>query len=276
MRKAEAKTTIAAEKTIESPDKSDHFTIKIPRLRFKDNSLNVYLVFTLIIFAFILGMLTNKVLYLQAQLKSGAGALAANAAPTQAVQPTDVPPPAVVNVENGHFPSQGNKDAKVTVVEFSDFQCPFCKQYIDQTAAQIKSTYIDTGKIQFFYRQFPLTTIHPNALKSANAAECAQEQNRFWDYHDILFKNQDTWSPMSADDASAAFVDYANQLGMNGDQFKSCLDSNKYDKNVKDDMAAGTKVQVDGTPAFFINGNRLTGAQPFSEFQTLIDQELKK
>jgi len=280
MKKVVAEKTVSTtKKTNEQPVKqkesaqSDHFTVRIPRFQFKENSLNIYLVFALVIFAFILGMLTNKVMYLQTQVKSGA---LANAAPSQAVQPTDVAPPAVVKVDNGHLPLMGNKDAKVTVVEFSDFQCPFCKQFFDDTFSQIKSQYIDTGKIKFAYRQYPLTTIHPNALQAANATECAQEQNRFWDYHDILFKNQDTWSTLAAADAGNDFVDYATQLGLNADQFKSCLDSSKFDKNVKGDMTAGTKVQVDGTPAFFVNGNRLVGAQPFSEFQKLIDQELKK
>lgn len=250
-----------------------HFTLRIPKLQFKDTTLNVYLVFTLIIFAFILGMLTNKVLYLENQVKNPTAN--ANVAPTDALQPTEAPAQ-IVKVDNGHLPILGNKDAKVTVVEFSDLQCPFCKRYIDDTHDQIKQNYIDTGKIKFVFRHFPLTTIHPNAYASANAAECANEQGKFWDFHDLMFKNQDTWTPQTADDVKASFISYAGQLGMNTDQFATCITSEKYKKNVDEDMSAGQKVQVDGTPAFFVNGYRLTGAQPFSEFEKTIDQELKK
>ena len=229
--------TVRAEPVIEKTEQpKDQFVLRIPRLNFRNGSLNAYLVFVVVIFAFILGMLTNKVLYLENQVKTNANANTAAQANPQAAIPTAVPPPAVVKVDNGHLPR----------------------------------------KVKFAYRQFPLTSIHPNAEKAAEAAECANEQNQFWNFHDQLFQNQDTWAPMAAADAENSFVDYATQLGMDPDQFRSCIDTDKYKKVVDDDEAAGTKVQVDGTPAFFINGNRLVGAQPFSEFQKVIDAELKK
>ena len=269
--------TVRAEPVIEKTEQpKDQFVLRIPRLNFRNGSLNAYLVFVVVIFAFILGMLTNKVLYLENQVKTNANANTAAQANPQAAIPTAVPPPAVVKVDNGHLPLKGDSNAKVTIVEFSDFQCPFCKQYFDQTDSQIQDQYVKTGKVKFAYRQFPLTSIHPNAEKAAEAAECANEQNQFWNFHDQLFQNQDTWAPMAAADAENSFVDYATQLGMDPDQFRSCIDTDKYKKVVDDDEAAGTKVQVDGTPAFFINGNRLVGAQPFSEFQKVIDAELKK
>lgn len=98
-----------------------------------------------------------------------------------------------VTVNDGHLPVLGKKDAKVTIVEFSDFQCPFCKQFFSETLPQLKKEYIDTGKVKLFYRQFPLTSIHPNAQIAAEAAECANEQGKFWEYHDILFTNQASW-----------------------------------------------------------------------------------
>jgi protein-disulfide isomerase len=271
-----AKTIPTETKPLPKSEKAhDHFVLRIPRLNFKNGSLNAYLVFVVVVFAFLLGMLTNKVLFLENQVKNNANANTAAANP-QAAIPTAVPPPAVVKVDNGHLPARGDANAKVTIVEFSDFQCPFCKQYFDQTDSQIQDQYVKTGKVKFYYRQYPLTSIHPNAEKSAEASECANEQNQFWAYHDLLFKNQDTWSPMTSADAENSFVDYATQLGMDADQFRSCIDLGKYKKQVDDDATAGNKVQVDGTPAFFINGNRLVGAQPFSEFQKLIDEELKK
>lgn len=264
--------SVPAEKT---PSK-DHFTLRIPRVGFKQGNLNVYLVFVLIIFAFLLGMLTNKVLYLENELKTGSNANTAAAANAGDALPTTAPPPQVVKVDNGKLPTLGNNDAKVTIVEFSDFQCPFCKRYIDETHEQIKEKYIDTGKVKLAYRHYPLTSIHPNAQKAGEASECANEQDKFWDYHDKLFVEQETWSPLTLTDATNSFVDYAGELGLNTDQFRSCLDSDKYKAAVEADLEAGNKVQVDGTPAFFVNGYRLVGAQPFSEFERVIEEELKK
>lgn len=258
------------------PEKTkDHYNLRIPRLNFKEGNLNVYLVFVLIIFAFLLGMLTNKVLYLENQVKNGtnANAVAANG---QEALPTEPLPPQIVDVENGHLPILGNKDAKVTIVEFSDLQCPFCKRYLDETHEQLKEKYIDTGKVKFAFRHYPLTSIHPNAQISAEASECANEQGKFWEYHDKVFAEQDTWSPLTLTDATNSLVSYAGELGMNTDQFKSCVESEKFKDKVNEDLEAGNKVQVDGTPAFFVNGYRLVGAQPFSEFERVIEEELKK
>lgn len=106
-------------------------------------------------------------------------------------QPTPAPKQ---DVAIGHLPILGNKDAAVTVIEFSDFQCPFCDQFVKNTYPQLKKEYIDTGKIAFAYRHFPLTSIHPNATPAAIASECANEQGKFWEYHDTLFQNQATWA----------------------------------------------------------------------------------
>lgn len=262
-------------KAVEEPkDKAkSHYNLRIPRFNFKQGSLNFYLVLVLIIFSFLLGMLTNKVMYLESQVNNNANAVAANG---QAAVPTEPLPPQIVDVENGQLPILGNDDAKVTIVEFSDFQCPFCKAYIDDTHEQLKEQYIDTGKVKFAYRHYPLTSIHPNAQLAGEASECANEQGKFWEYHDKLFAEQDTWSPQTLADVSNSFVDYAGELGLNTDQFKSCVESEKYKAKVEEDMAAGEQAQVDGTPAFFVNGYRLTGAQPFSEFQRVIEQELSK
>ena len=257
-------------------DKNGYLEIRLPRITFRNTSINVYLVFSLVIFSFLLGMLTNKVLYLE-QLAKGTAALPAQAPSDQAeAGPTYAPPPDHVDVDAGSLPVLGNKDAKVTVVEFSDFECPFCKRHIDQTGSQINDAYIKTGKIAFAYRHYPLVSIHPNAQAAAEASECANEQDAFWKYHDLLFENQATWSSQAQAEATDAFVSYAGDLGLNTEQFRSCFEGRKYQKKVEEDIAAGEAAQVDGTPAFFVNGYRITGAQPFSEFERLIEQELKK
>ncbi len=248
--------------------------IRLPHFTLPSNSAVVFLVFSLIVFAFLLGMMTNKVLYLEKLVKTP------TAAPVPANQqllaaPTAPPAPELVTVENGKLPVLGNKDAQVTVVEFSDFQCPFCKRYFDETYQQVYDEYIKTGKVQFYYRHFPLSTIHPNAQKAAEASECANEQGKFWDYHNLLFRDQDTWSQKTGAEVSVAFIDLAGELGLDTTQFNTCLETGKYGQAVQDDAIAGGKVRVDGTPTFFINGHRLVGAQPFSAIKAAIDAQLK-
>ena len=267
-----------------APHKKDYLELKIPKISFKNSNINYFLVIGLIAFGFIIGMLTNKVLFLQSTLKNNQEALkAVQSAQTNslpAVNPNNLPaptqPPSKITVANGHLPSLGNDNAKVTVVEFSDFQCPFCEQFESQTFPQVNDAYIKTGKIKLVYRHYPLTTIHPNAEKAAEASECANEQGKFWDYHDLLFKNQSTWTALAAPDAASSFTDLAGQLGLDTNQFSSCLSTDKYKQNVLNDISDGNKAGVDGTPTFFINGWRLVGAQPFAQLQQLIDQELKK
>lgn len=253
--------------------KSDYFEIRLPRLKFGNTSINGYLVTTLIIFTFLLGMLTNKVLFLE----KAANLAAAQPTNTQtAVSPTEVPLPQVVKVDNGKLPFLGQTNAKVTVVEFSDFQCPFCKRYFEDTHDQVLKQYVDTGKIKFYYRHYPLTSIHPNAQIAAEASECANEQNKFWGYHDLLFTNQTAWSELTGTDVTSTLTNYAGQLGLDTLQFGTCLNTHKYKDQVDSDLAAGNAVGVSGTPTFFVNGYRMVGAQPFASFQKVIDQELKK
>jgi len=265
------KETVPEVPTEQPKKQPEYFEVKLPRLTFKNTPLNVYLVFTLVLFAFILGMLTNKVIYLEQQAK-----ITPTPVPQQAANAQPTPPQVVKNMGLGKLPLLGNKDAKVKVVEFSDFQCPFCKRYFDDANKQITDTYSKTGKITFAYRHFPLNSIHPNAQKAAEASECANEQGKFWDYHDLLFNNQTTWSPLTGTDVGNSFTDLARQLNLDTDQFRSCLDSDKYKKAVDTDAAAGTAAQVDGTPTFFINGYRIVGAVPFATLQKVIEEELKK
>ncbi len=160
-------------------------------------------------------------------------------------------------------PARGPDNAKVTIVEFSDFQCPFCSRAHD-TVEEVMQAY--AGKVKLVFRQFPLE-FHQDAPKAAEGALCANEQGKFWEFHTALFKNQ---SKLKEEDLK----EHAKGLGLDGAKFAECLSSGKMAAVVKEDMAAGKKVGVSGTPAFFINGVMLSGAQPLEEFKRVIDAEL--
>src|SRR3989338_3148523 len=168
-----------------------------------------------------------------------------------------------VDVSADDDPSKGPKNAKITIIEFSDFQCPYCKK-AEPVIKQVLETYGDD--VRFVYRDFPLS-FHQNAQKAAEAAECADEQGKFWEYHDIIFENQD------ALDVSNLKI-YAANLKLDTAKFNDCMDSEKYVEEVKKDFEDGQKAGVSGTPAFFINGRLLSGAQPFEDFKAVIDEEL--
>lgn len=179
----------------------------------------------------------------------------------------EAPEPAAAKVEIGDDDVLGSDDAPVTIIEFSDYQCPFCSRFWGDTLPQIKSEYIDTGKVKFAYRDFPLNSIHPDAQKAAEAAECAGEQGNYWEMHDKLFEN------IQALD-SASLKRYAQQIGLDANTFNECLDSGAMANEVNQDLAEGQAAGVRGTPAFFINGKLVSGAQPFSVFKQVIDAEL--
>jgi len=173
----------------------------------------------------------------------------------------DLPQPRVQVAADG--PARGPKDAPITIVEFSDFECPYCGAAHD-TVEQVMSTY--AGKVRLVYRQFPLS-FHPHAAKAAEASLCAADQGKFWEYHDVLFKNQKKLEPT---DLKA----HATEVGMDPQKFGQCLDSGDKKKAVDADQQAGLQAGVGGTPAFFINGIFLNGAQPIDEFKKIIDGEL--
>ncbi|HVO42393.1 MAG TPA: DsbA family protein [Aggregatilineales bacterium] len=178
-----------------------------------------------------------------------------------AVQPTQTPVPRQ-KVDPGDGPAWGPADAKVTVVEFSDFQCPYCELFYQQTYPLLKKNYGD--KIRFVFRNFPLPT-HQNAMPAALAAECANEQGKFWDYHDVLFSNQN-------DLTRDGFLRYADQVGIaDKTKFTQCYDSQKYLSKIQTDMNAGEGYFVAGTPTFYINGVFVEGAQPYSVMQEVIE-----
>jgi protein-disulfide isomerase len=173
-------------------------------------------------------------------------------------------PPRLEVAEAGR-PARGPENAPVQIVEFSDFECPFCLRAFP-TVQQLLSTYGD--RVRFVYRHYPLPN-HPNARPAAEASACAHEQGKFWEYHDRLFAAP---GKLSAADLKT----HATELGLNAAQFNACVDSRKYQKDVEADIEAAQQVGVTGTPAFFINGRPLSGAQPFEAFKRIIDEELSR
>ncbi len=156
------------------------------------------------------------------------------------------------------------------IIEFSDYQCPFCRKFREETLDKILETY--EGKVRFVYRDFPLENIHPYAFKAAEAANCAGEQGKYFEYHDLLYEKQSDWSARGEE----AFVEYAQQLSLDVESFETCLASGKYEEEVRKDLQDGINAGVTGTPAFFINGIPLSGAQPFEVFKVIIDSELAR
>jgi protein-disulfide isomerase len=164
-------------------------------------------------------------------------------------------------------PLLGDPNAPVTIIEFSDFQCPFCAEFDASTFPQIKKEYVDTGKAKVVFKNFPLS-FHQFSQSAAEAGECAQEQGKFWEYKETLFENQENLSVEN-------LKKYAKDLGLDAQKFDSCLDSEKFKSEVENDFNEGVAAGIMGTPSFIVGSETLVGAQPFSEFQKAIEQELK-
>lgn len=193
----------------------------------------------------------------QTAAANAAEANAAEAQPTQQVKRYNVP--------TDDDPALGKADAPITIIEFSDYQCPFCRQWHEQVFSKIKETYGD--KVRLVYRDFPLYGLHPEAEAAAEAADCAGEQKDYWDYHNLLFTG-------NKDLGTDTYLSYAQSLKLNTDTFKKCLDDHKYQAEVKADYDYASQLGVRSTPTFFVNGLAVVGAQPFEVFQQVIDMEL--
>jgi protein-disulfide isomerase len=161
---------------------------------------------------------------------------------------------------------KGDKNAPVTIIEFSDYECPFCARFYSDTLSQIDEKYIKTGKVKFVYRDFPLG-FHQNAQKAAEAAECAGEQGKYYEMHDLLFEK-------GVQGGVASFKQYAKQIGLDTGKFDTCLDSGAMAGEIRKDMSDGQKAGVQGTPGFLVNGQLISGAQPFAVFEQVIEAEL--
>lgn len=192
-------------------------------------------------------------------------------------QPEQQAPPTNIKLDlDDDGALKGDADAEVTIIEFSDFECPFCGRFYSETLPQIVKNYIDTGKVNMVYKDFPLP-FHQSAKIAAIASECAEEQGKFWEMHDKLFEGQSSWGNQGPSVSVPAFKQYASDLKLDTNKFNSCLDSEKYASEVDGDMAeAGS--YVSGTPSFFIGNDDgytlLVGAQPFSAFQQAIEDKL--
>ena len=185
-----------------------------------------------------------------------------------------------LKISSGNNPVIGNPDAPITIIEFSDFQCPFCARFHIQTLPIIMDEYINEGKVKLVFRDFPIQSIHPNAVPASVAAECANEQGKFKEMHDMLFERQNEWNNQETSGAIELFNQYAREMELKQEQFESCLTSAKYVEEIKKDLNDGRTYGITGTPGFFIGNDEigfveLKGAQPFESFKKVIDSQLK-
>lgn len=214
----------------------------------------------LVVLAFVFGIATGYVVWGRPQIQ------AQTVVDNQlAAVVTQVPQYTRYDVPFDGFPGLGPVDAPIVIVEFSDFQCPFCKRFHDETYRQLLAAY--PGKIRFVYRHLPLTSIHPEAFPSAEASMCANDQNVFWEYHDKLFENQDTLG-------RNLYMQIAATLKLDTTAFEECLNTGKYKELIRKDSDFALNLGVQSTPTFFINGLALVGAQPLETFKQVIDREL--
>ncbi len=174
--------------------------------------------------------------------------------------------PLRANVSSSGEPSRGAEQAPVTIIEFSDFQCPYCRNFSTTLARVLKDFGPD---VRLVYRQLPLIEIHPMAEKAAEASLCAQDQGKFWELHDLMFKDQ---ANLKVDDLKAK----AASLGIDASSFNTCLDSGKYAEKIRQDIRDGAVVGASGTPAWFINGRFFSGALPYEQVAATIKEELQK
>lgn len=168
--------------------------------------------------------------------------------------------------------SVGDPNAPVTIIEYTDYQCPFCSRHFTNTYSEIKKNFIDTGQVYYIFKDFPLTNIHPQAVIAAEAARCAGDQDAYVEMHEILFNTQGQWQGRS--DAADLFSGYATELGLDAGTFDTCLASGQHEAAVYADLEEGSSLGVTGTPAFFINGHSMSGAQPYPIFEQAINQFL--
>jgi len=197
----------------------------------------------------------------------------------QAQAPAQPTAPQTFQVSLEDDPFKGDPNAPVTIVEFSDFQCPFCSRFFDQTLPLIEENYINTGKVKLVYKDLPLDNLHPNARPAHIAAECADEQGKFWEYHDALFEKQSEWQRLSSSDLQTTLVQYADDFGLQTASFEACLNSPEIADEVNADFLQAASFGATGTPTFFIGNEKdgfvkLVGALPYAVFQGVIDNQL--
>lgn len=194
----------------------------------------------------------------------------------RAAQPNFPPPNLTVSVDGSPF--KGNENTKLTLIEFSDYQCPFCARHFRENLPQIEKDYINTGKLNYVLRDFPLESIHRDAFRAAEAANCAGEQGKYWEMHDRLFQNQNQIG-------AADLPKHAQAIGLDGTAFRQCLDTGKQAAKIRKDLADGQMAGVRGTPTFFLGIQdsdsqtlkvlrMIVGAQPYAQFKAAIEWAL--
>ncbi len=176
-------------------------------------------------------------------------------------------------VQDGSYLTIGDSNAPVTIVEFTDYQCPFCSRHHVQTHPQLMENYVNTGKVKILVRDQALP-FHPNANSAAQAVRCAVEQNKGEAMYNALFDNQDAWANLTGDAVVAKYRELASAAGLNGNNLGSCVESGKHKAAVDEDSALGNRVGAAGTPTFFIEGEPLVGAYPYEDFERIIEEKL--
>jgi protein-disulfide isomerase len=237
-------------------------TIQEDTLTFKRS--HFYSVLTVLAFA--AGVLLGYVVW---GVNSASGAETAQTADQPSGAPVQGPAAEQPEVRRYDIPvgnsyAIGPADAPITIVEFSDYQCPFCRRWHDEVYEPLLAAY--PGKIRLVYRHFPLTSIHPDAMSAAEAAMCAGEQDAFWPFHEKLFSSELL--------GNTTYVQYAQDLGLHMANFEACLGDHKYQTAIQEDTDFAINLGIRSTPTFFINGLALVGAQPLEVFRQVIDQEL--
>lgn len=188
---------------------------------------------------------------------------------TNTEEDTEIKP---IEVSIDDDPFLGEEDAKVTIVEFSDYQCPFCKKFFTDIFPSLKEDFIDTGKVKYVFRDLPLN-IHPPAYNAALASECAEDQGKYWEMHDHLFDNQSDWG--KAEDVNETLIGYASELGLKEAEFTDCLTSEKYKDEIDKDKEDATSYGARGTPTLFVNGKIVRGVpRSYDTFKEFIEEEL--
>jgi len=237
-------------------------TIDDPDATFTFKRSHFYAVMT--VFAFAAGILLGYVVWGFDSAGGKSTSAAQAAGPVVDAPATEESQVIRYQVASDGFPSIGPEDAPITIVEFSDYQCPYCRRWNEEVYQPLLNAY--PGQIRLVYRHFPLTSIHPDALPAAEASMCANEQNSFWQFHDKLFSSDSL--------GSSTYTQYAQDIGLDMTAFKSCIDEHKYQDVVQADLDFAVGLGVRSTPTFFINGLAIVGAQPLDIFKQVIDQEL--
>lgn len=224
----------------------------------------------LLVAVFLVGYLLATVQALQKPQAQNSGTAPQAQAPQEA--PAISPEDAIKKLGDARLPVKGEANAKVTIVEFSDFECPFCASFYTETLPKILSEYVDKGLVKMDYRHYPLS-FHPQALPAAITSECANEQGKFWEMHDKIFEENVAGGLASA--TADTYKTWAQELGLASVSFGACVDEQRHKGTIDKDFALGNEITVNATPTFFINGRMLVGAQPFESFKAIIDEELK-